>query len=174
MVRRTKTGTPDLVIGPLHATQISPTLLVLVLYTDMRYCIFCVYFKYTHKYAWAYSQRRREGYQRPGAGQRISAPSLTTSIVKSLNKAAARGSGGALKAPPAGSGAEPQKLTHFLESMAFLATLSSLSTTQFEFSAHFFFCDYDTYVVYLTSLIHRLLGIGNGSRARQLTAPSVL
>ena len=39
------------------------------------------------------------------------APSLCTSIVKSQNKAAARG-----------SGAEPQKLTNFLESIAFLAT----------------------------------------------------
>ena len=48
------------------------------------------------------------GYQRPGAGQCISAPSFSTSIVKSQNKA--------------GSGAEPQKLTHFLESIAFLAT----------------------------------------------------
>ena len=56
-------------------------------------------------------QRRREGYQRPGAGQCISAPSLSTSIVKSQKKAAARG-----------SGAEAQKLTHFLESIAFLAT----------------------------------------------------
>ena len=44
----------------------------------------------------AYVQWRREGYQRLGAGQCISAPSLSTSIVKSQNKAAARGSGGAL------------------------------------------------------------------------------
>ena len=43
----------------------------------------------------SWKQLRREGYQRPGAGQCISAPSLSTSIVKSQNKAA-RGCGGAL------------------------------------------------------------------------------
>ena len=55
------------------------------------------------------------GLSRPGAGQCISAPSLSTSIVKSQNKAAARGVWGKLPT-------EPQKLTHFLESIAFLAT----------------------------------------------------
>ena len=52
-----------------------------------------------------------QGVSVPGAGQCISAPSLSTSIVNSQNKAAARG-----------SGAESQKLMHILESIAFLAT----------------------------------------------------
>ena len=85
-------------------------------------------------------------------------PCLCTSIVKSQNKAAARG-----------SGAEPQKLTNFLESIAFLATnllcgndcgkpANKILKIIFIYTYKLFSAVLQVrYVVYMTSLIYPLV-----------------